>query len=456
MILVVAPYSIAQSVVIVDNPIAFTHAVERARPGTIIKVHPGVYNGRFAFKYTRGNSERPITITANDPARPPVFHGQEECLKFENPAWLVLDNLVLEGARVNGLNIDDGGRYRNPASHVTLRNLRIRNIGRGGNNEAIKPSGVDYMTIEDCTVEDWGSGDGQGIDMVGCHRVLIENCAIGRGNKEQKSVGIQAKGGSADVTIRRCRFVQAGERAVQIGGTTGPQFFRPQANQRFEAERVVVEGCRFIGGETAVAFVGCVDSAFRFNTVYHPRAYLMRILSEDPGPDSDDTQRNAVTDNIFVFDAGSLHEPFNTSAGHAARHVHVRPQLVVRRRPPQTQPRSDPGRRDIDGVYGTDPKVTESERGVLSLKPDSPAKAAGADAMPADKTPCEDKPFDSGTAHVCVHSDCGCINTRRRRRGERFASTSPATPTSPASAMSEIATSAARPTSKPRASMSSP
>ena len=33
-------------------------------------------------------------------------------------------------------------------------------------------------------------------------------------------VGVQAKGGSRDVTIRRCRFDEVGDRGVNIGGNT--------------------------------------------------------------------------------------------------------------------------------------------------------------------------------------------------------------------------------------------
>ena len=377
VILLAAARSQAQGVIVVENPIAFVHAVERARPGEVIKIHPGVYNGQFAFKSIRGTADKPITITAEDPANPPVFHGKKECLKFANPSWLVLDNLILEGATVNGLNIDDGDSHRETASHITLRNLRVRKIGRGGNNEAIKPSGLNYFTVENCVIEDWGAGDGQGIGMVGCHHVLIEGCTIGRGDAGQKSVGIMAKGGSTDVTIRRCTFVQAGERGVLIGGRTGRMFFRPQANQRFEAERVVVEDCRFIGGETPVAFAGCIDCTFRFNTVYHPRGYLMRILREDPGPEFDDTQRNAVTDNIFVFNAGSLRETFNIGAAtQPGSFTFARNWWYASDRPQRSHVQIPAT--EVAGVYGIDPKLTDPEAGNLSLKPDSPAKAVGA------------------------------------------------------------------------------
>jgi len=46
------------------------------------------------------------------------------------------------------MNIDDGGSYDSPASHVVLRNVSFERIGDGGNNDCLKLSGVDHFHVE--------------------------------------------------------------------------------------------------------------------------------------------------------------------------------------------------------------------------------------------------------------------------------------------------------------------
>ena len=63
--------------------------------------------------------------------------------------------------------------------------------------------------------------------MVGCHRGEIVGCTFRHGDTTGDN-GVQAKGGSSDIAIRRCRFEHAGQRAVNLGGSTGLAYFRPE------------------------------------------------------------------------------------------------------------------------------------------------------------------------------------------------------------------------------------
>ena len=56
---------------------------------------------------------------------------------------------------------------------------------------------------------------------------LIVGCTF-RHEDRRGANGVQAKGGSRDITIRRCRFEHAGSRAINIGGSTGRAYFRPR------------------------------------------------------------------------------------------------------------------------------------------------------------------------------------------------------------------------------------
>ena len=134
---------------------------------------------------------------------------------------------------------------------ITIEDVDVSDVGPKGNHDGIKLSGLDDLVVRGCTINGWG---GEGIDMVGCHRVTIEGCTLRGKSGFTQSAGVQAKGGSAEVVIRRCTFVAAGQRGVNAGGSTDLNVFRP-LGAKYEAKDVTVEGCRFVSGMTAVAFL---------------------------------------------------------------------------------------------------------------------------------------------------------------------------------------------------------
>jgi hypothetical protein len=212
------PASEAATVTVTDTE-QLRRALAQAAPGTTVRIAPGTYRGGVSAQGLRGEPVKPIILAAADPERPPVFEGGNSGLHLSDPAYVELHDLVVAGVRGNGLNLDDGGSYDSPAHHVVLRGLVVRDIGPEGNRDGIKLSGVDDFRVEGCTVERWGSG-GSGIDMVGCHRGTITGCTFRHGDSAGDS-GVQAKGGSAEILVRRCRFEHAGQRAVNLGGSTG-------------------------------------------------------------------------------------------------------------------------------------------------------------------------------------------------------------------------------------------
>ncbi len=240
-------------------------AVRDARPGTVILLEAGQYRGGLVFENVRGTTGRPVVIAAADEDRPPVLQGGSSVLQFSGPAHIELRNLVLTGGTRNGLNIDDGGSQGRPTHHVTLRGLRILKIGPRGNCDGIKLSGVDDFVVEECRLNDWGDG-GSAIDMVGCHKGTVTSCEF-RYRGDLAANGVQTKGGSSDIAIRRCRFEQAGGRAANIGGSTGRAYFRPQG-AGYEAKDIIVEDCTFIGSMSPIAFVGVDGAIVRHNTIY--------------------------------------------------------------------------------------------------------------------------------------------------------------------------------------------
>lgn len=272
-------------------------ALANARPGATVYVAPGVYEGGLHLRNLQGAEDAPIVIAGADPENPPVIEGGSG-MHLVNPTHVELRDLVLRGSSANGLNIDDGGDYATPAHHITLRRLRVEDAGPEGNLDGIKLSGVDDFEVLDCTIERWGSR-GSAIDMVGCHRGMIEGCTL-RHEPGGAATGVQAKGGTSEIVIRRNHFEQAGARAVNIGGSTGLQYFRPEP-QGYEAREITVEGNVFVGSQTPVAFVGCDGATVRFNTMYMPGRWALRILQQTREPGFVPARDGVFEDNIIVF-----------------------------------------------------------------------------------------------------------------------------------------------------------
>jgi hypothetical protein len=362
-------------------------AAGAAKPGTRIRIAPGTYAGGLHVTGLTGAPGRPVVLEAADPKDPPRFQGGPNGIQLSDPAHVEIRDLVFEGATGNGLNLDDGGTPESPAHHVVLHGLVVRDVGPDGNRDGIKLSGLVDFRVEACTVERWGRG-GSAVDMVGCQRGTIEGCTFRHSADASGASGVQAKGGSQDVAIRKNRFENAGSRAVNAGGSTGLAYFRPALaawkGPRFEAKDLRVEGNTFVGGDTPVAFVGVDGATFRFNTVHRPGRWAMRILQETREEGFVPTRGGAYTDNLVVFrsdrwsEGGANVGPGTEPASFTfARNVWFCEDAPARTRDLVRLPAAE-----ADGTYGKDPLFVDAAAGDLRLRPGSPAAKAGADALP--------------------------------------------------------------------------
>lgn len=357
--------------VTVENARDLIAAARSAKPGTTILITSGDYPGGILLESLHGAPGRPITIRGAEPNNPPRFIGGGSALQLSRVSHLEISDLKIEGARGNGLNIDDGGDYDKPSHNITLKRISVSDLPKG-NNDGIKLSGLDGFRVEDCQIARWG---GSGIDMVGCHKGLILNCSFTQGGDS----GIQAKGGSSDVTIRKCRFNDFGQRGVNKGGSTGREFFRPPlaalpAGSRFESKKITVEGCTFINGGAPAAFVGTVGSNFRFNTLLNPGRFALRILQETSASDFLSCREGAFSDNLIVFRSDNWGSGgVNVGPGTAAQTFSfARNWWFCMDAPNRSRPALPVT--EAGGVYGVDPLLDDS--GVP--KPGSPAAKVGA------------------------------------------------------------------------------
>lgn len=252
-------------------------AANVAQPGDTLLMHAGNYPGGLSITNLKGNPDQWITIK-NAPGEIVVFEGGSNAIQFIEPAFLHLFGLIFQHQTGNGLNTDDGGTYDTPAHHVIFEQCTFRDMSASGNNDLLKLSGLDYFEVRNCLFQNGATG-GSGIDMVGCHFGKI----IGNEFENMGSNAIQCKGGSEHIRIAGNFFKNCGQRALNIGGSTGLQFFRPDT-AHFEAARVQVFSNILIGSQATIAFVGAVEVDVAHNTFYRPDKWAIRILQETVDP----------------------------------------------------------------------------------------------------------------------------------------------------------------------------
>lgn len=255
-----------------DYP-TLTEAATVALPQDTLRFLQGDHPGGQWVENLHGEPGRPIVITGGEYGQVRILGGTEG-IHLSRVSHIRIDYLMLEGQTGNGINIDDGGVFDVPSHNVSLNFCQFRDMDATGNNDLLKLSGLDTFMIWGSTFER-GAAGGSGIDMVGCHMGLIEQNLF----QDLGSNAIQAKGGTRGVRILRNKFVDCGERSINLGGSTGLAFFRPQ-DAPYEAADILVRSNLFIGSRAPIAYVGSVRVLVENNTIWRPGRWAVRILQE--------------------------------------------------------------------------------------------------------------------------------------------------------------------------------
>jgi hypothetical protein len=199
--------------------------------------------------------------------------------------------------------------------------------------------------------------------------------------------GVQFKGGSADIVVAANHFRNTGWRGVNMGGSTGQQFFRPLPSRRdvnAEAARVRVFGNVFEGGEAAASFTGCVNCSFTHNTVVNPSKWALRILQEavsGGGYTFAPASAGLITGNIFYFRRADLNtgEDINVGPNTESSSFVLNGNLWFAHDDSRASgPRLPTFRgKNADTLVGRDPRFVNAGAGDFRLLADSPARGAG-------------------------------------------------------------------------------
>ncbi len=324
-------------------------ALSKLTNGVTLRLAPGEYPGGYAVKDVAN-----LTVEAADPDQPPHFKGGSYAWHFSGCSGLKLSHLKIGGQSHNGINLDDGGRADRPTKNIALDHLAVSDIGPKGNFDGLKCSGLEDVTIRYCSVEGWG---GQAIDLVGCHRVTVSECRFTGKPTHSQDSGVQCKGGSEDVTIEKCHFVNAGQRPINAGGSTGLPYFRP-LGAKYEARRINIRQNKISGSLCACAFVGVDGAEFTGNTILFPEKWVFRILQETTNDGFVPSRDVLIEDNAIVFRRSQVGIEVNVGTKTAPETFRfAKNRWFAEDRPDRSRPQLPT--EETDGVYGRDPRTTE-------------------------------------------------------------------------------------------------
>ncbi len=339
--LLLASTTLAETLVIKD-PSTLRATLADLKPHTTLQIAPGDYPGGH---HITGVDH--LTLEALDKNNPPRFIGGNTAFQFSRCPHLTLSHLHITGQSANGLNLDDGGQLDSPIPGITLDHLEVSDIGPTGNHDAIKCSGLKQLTIRDCSITGWG---GQGIDFVGCHDSLITACRFTGKPGFTASAAIQLKGGTSRIIVEKCRFLNAGERPLNIGGSTGLAYFRPPGTQH-EAASIVVRDNHIEGSPCAAAFVGVDGAEFSNNTILYPPKWIFRILQETREPGFAPCRNVLIKNNRITFRRSQVQTDINLSDGTAPETFRFESNhWLAEDRPDRSQPILPT--QEIAGTYG--------------------------------------------------------------------------------------------------------
>ncbi len=359
------------------------HAVSQADPGTALVIHQGTYPGGISIDGLTGTEAAPIWIGGAPGEQRPLIDGSGhgEAIHMTRTAFVILHDLEVADSDDNGINCDDGGDMSDPQAthHVVFRNLFLHDVGGNGNQDCLKLSGLnEFFVLDNEITRCGGSQSGSGVDMVGCHQGLLARNSM----HDLSANAFQIKGGCEDIEVRWNLIVDGGARGINMGGSTGFQYFRPplsESSPNAEARNIRTVANVIVGGEASIAFVGCVQCLVINNTIVAPQRWIFRILQETTTSDGYEflpCSDNLVQNNLIVFDRSQIRTYINIGANTAPQtFVFANNLWYAANDPSSSEP--DLPVQESAGIYGQDPNLAAPSSNDFHIPTDSPAAGSG-------------------------------------------------------------------------------
>jgi hypothetical protein len=300
-------------------------ALKAAQPGDHVNVAAGTYDCADTYVdgtagAARGTMAAPIWVSAaagavvdcGDPTQ-----GATSALQLHGVSYLVVEGLELRNASGHVLHVDG------QSTGVLFKGVFAHRAGLA----CLKASQSDDVSVEGSELADSGlsadlaasNASGQILDYVGVHGAHVSRSklhgAAGNGAGSAANVAAQFKGGSHDVVFAE-NDVAGAYTAVNLGGSTGAQFFDPP-DADYEGKNLVAYA-NVVRGPMSVAFaaMGCHACAVYNNTVDAEIDHqAIRALPGNlPGGGASHTVGLEVTNNLFVFTGALPQDLFNAGA----------------------------------------------------------------------------------------------------------------------------------------------
>ena len=321
----------------------------------------------------------PIWIGGAPGEARPVIEGGGEGLHLSRGRYLVVHDLEVRNATANGINVDDGGDYANRCDatrFIVFRDLshpRHRHRRQPGLPQAL---GRQRLLVARQRVRALrrrrraAAASTTSAATAGC---------IARNLFDELSARTPSRPRAAARTSRSAwnRIADAGARGLNLGGSTGFEFFRPPLSTtapNAEARDIRVIANVIVGGEAAVAFVGCVDCLAAQQHHRRPEALDPAHPAGDDhlAPYTFGPAATALRQQPRLLRARRALDLRQRRPEHRAGDLHLRQQPLVRARRPRPVAPSLPAA-ETGGIYGVDPALDPDYR----IGPASPAAGTG-------------------------------------------------------------------------------
>lgn len=347
----------------------------KARPGDEIILMPGTHRPAI-LRDLKGTEKRPIIIKGLDENNPSTIKAKTYGIRLVRPRYVTLSNIIIVGALVNGILIDNSPPPRNsksriegqkptePSGDIILKNVQVLRTGVRGQRHAIFLIGQANVHIEGCYVSGWA---GSAIEIVGCTEVTIqESTFVGLKEFSQLS-GVRIRAGSTNVEVTMCHFENCGLSGICVGGASNLNEYFPtpdpnaQKGSIYEARQVKIDRNIFLGGSTAITMTHCERTQILRNTIIRPEYYVFCLIQTHNSDLVGPARHFTIGNNIISWQKEDLQKFFLIDESVDLKTLKMEPNLWWTRESAQSLLRLGqiPADTRIQQIFDVDPKLNQ-------------------------------------------------------------------------------------------------